>query len=1143
MGSINRLNATFGMMPAELNLAVASLNLDFTLCKFEAPPEYHGLGDSLTKHRKEEAEDGPLHRTARRLGALFDVILPSVPHLIAAYGKRVSDISSKSAEKMATETLFAKQSGLDGGTIWAAATSGRGAIAVHLLACMLARMWNESEAISVWMELIATRKTSIMSENDTAGDNPANIATLFAAKQDFSRQQIASWDASARAWIQTANSDRKLQQTQLMLVLNNLTIPINTELTVYDSVTKAWTGAMTMLDRLIQGMPQRLSDGAVLLGMSSWHLYPTLVAISSEMKCIDQKDELFEAGGVLTVGLEGRDLEKESGLSWSLPLAYMQYYAAPVKCQRRLAGDTSRVSMQHFAFVVLGSVVSAWPKANRDTKALFNMLIALRDYISSTKSSVEFIPEWFLFLASTVNQFLNTSGLEEKQAKQLYSLGFRRGISFLVSATIAKAELFGILQFKTLLFFVHTNEERIKLFRHLLQRRSLSNRRYQGLQMMIRTQNTPSNTDFIPYELASIFPSSYHTLKRSLDGDPKTAPNYVRYIFEIPAKNSTRNKGCCHGNKCDCNSGTSGLLNWRGPQIVSQRHTECLPDPPTCSNTSRIPFECTSFCDRVTGLCPPCTFSKRCEDIERTGETFKILPESYYDSNGSFYLSDKTIPYTFLLGDASTAAIFTQKRTLVRSVSKHRRDDLEAVTVEEFSDLLGMQLLDAGLIAKHLERMRKYSKPTAQPLENRHETRPRSSSRVNINDSISFKSLRKASGSTLIEEGWKGQEEEMLSLPTFVLPSPVEEEDNGKLNDFHFWPSSSRGSPEFTLDGGAGPRDAFPHKHKAEALHGETSSSTSGRIRSLSHAVDIAKSMSVLYDLMPDATISLSACVRPLTVSRWSYDLVYERPSSSNRKWRASAFGCIAMYESEGFDIDPERLRDVMALSAGDSIYLIAPLVSDPCSDRTDRPIRRILGNLGSSGISLLVAPTRPRTLELDNSRWHMINHAAWDGRLEDSFTGTSLHLSFTDFEMPVDVGLRGLRDTPVKIMEALVSVYDKSQWIADLDVLSLLDDKRCMFVRSCDADCSVNDIQSKPRDVSSDGRVVSVDNWAEYLDGPETLAVFQARGNWQARLAAAAISSKNRRPTAVIPPSKCYKCSRVSIMKALKTNIKMIVA
>ena len=76
----------------ENNLALSSVRFDFTLVKVEAPAEFSGIGTLLGQRRKTDAEDGGAHRTARKLGALFEYITPSTPKLIAAYGKRVSEI-------------------------------------------------------------------------------------------------------------------------------------------------------------------------------------------------------------------------------------------------------------------------------------------------------------------------------------------------------------------------------------------------------------------------------------------------------------------------------------------------------------------------------------------------------------------------------------------------------------------------------------------------------------------------------------------------------------------------------------------------------------------------------------------------------------------------------------------------------------------------------------------------------------------------------------------------------------------------------------------------------------------------------------------------------------------------------------------
>ena len=75
-------------------MALVNFNMDFTLVKVEAPIEFQGLRSVLSQRRVENAEQGPLHRTARKLGALFERILPPIKTLAEAYGKRVSEIAA-----------------------------------------------------------------------------------------------------------------------------------------------------------------------------------------------------------------------------------------------------------------------------------------------------------------------------------------------------------------------------------------------------------------------------------------------------------------------------------------------------------------------------------------------------------------------------------------------------------------------------------------------------------------------------------------------------------------------------------------------------------------------------------------------------------------------------------------------------------------------------------------------------------------------------------------------------------------------------------------------------------------------------------------------------------------------------------------
>lgn len=107
--------------------------------QIDAPAEFRGVGAALTTQRRHEAETGSSHITARKLGALFESVIPSTPKLLEAYGTRASEIASIASKSKDHEIrgIFSDFVGPDATSIWAAATSGKTAIAIHLLACLL----------------------------------------------------------------------------------------------------------------------------------------------------------------------------------------------------------------------------------------------------------------------------------------------------------------------------------------------------------------------------------------------------------------------------------------------------------------------------------------------------------------------------------------------------------------------------------------------------------------------------------------------------------------------------------------------------------------------------------------------------------------------------------------------------------------------------------------------------------------------------------------------------------------------------------------------------------------------------------------------------------------------------------------------
>ncbi|KAE9373081.1 hypothetical protein N431DRAFT_544236 [Stipitochalara longipes BDJ] len=363
----SKMMAALATMHSENSVALANLNFDFTLVKLEAPIEYSGLGQTISLKRKIDAEEGALHKTARRLAGLFGGSLPQSDNLFRAYGTRVSEISSMPAINprggIDKEGIFASHIGADTASIWAAVTSGSAAIAVHLLACMLARMFTGPEAISIWVELIQKQKELICSQNKSQLYSGEHQAAVLAAHQDISRNDLANWDASARAWLQSADQAMEQQYKQTMLILNNTCIPVNNEPETYASVMKAWTVALEAMNNLVKGMPQRVHDGAALLAISSWHLYPDLVVYGNSCVEVKQKDPIFDRAALLTLGLQ-QVKEDTKSVHWSLPLACLQYYGHPVETSRTVGEENSRITRPQFAYIILGCIFS---KACRHT--------------------------------------------------------------------------------------------------------------------------------------------------------------------------------------------------------------------------------------------------------------------------------------------------------------------------------------------------------------------------------------------------------------------------------------------------------------------------------------------------------------------------------------------------------------------------------------------------------------------------------------------------------------------------------------------------------------------------------------------------------------------------------------------------------
>jgi hypothetical protein len=200
MASFKGLTNAFINASQENTVAFANFNFDFSIMKYDAPEAYKGIGELISTKRKQSAEDGSSHITARKLVALFRSAIPDVPNLIRAYGLRATEIASLptvNPNPTIKQSVFADHIGADATSIWAAATSGVNAVPMHLLACMLARIWKREEAISIWSELVEQRRETLR-RGITESQSGFDIGDLTASRVEISRSQLDEWDASAR---------------------------------------------------------------------------------------------------------------------------------------------------------------------------------------------------------------------------------------------------------------------------------------------------------------------------------------------------------------------------------------------------------------------------------------------------------------------------------------------------------------------------------------------------------------------------------------------------------------------------------------------------------------------------------------------------------------------------------------------------------------------------------------------------------------------------------------------------------------------------------------------------------------------------------------------------------------------------------
>ena len=1104
MAGIGKVTGSALTLHNENSLSLANFNVDFTLLKVEAPPEFMDVGAAISPARKAEAEEGPLHQTARKLGALFEAILPPVPELLKAYGKRVSEIlKSTQINPRASPRggIFGDQIGADAASVWAAATSGGGAILVHLLACMLARMWTgPGEAIAVWDELVHKRKQEICSERQNGIQSLQGDASFLAGQQTISRSSLANWDASARAWLQSADQGKLREQKQLMLILDNINLPVNgDEHDIYTSVIGAWCAALKAMDNLIRGVPQQIQSGAALLGLSSWHLYPDMVILGGAVTDVMQRDPLFKDTAILTLGLQVKS--ESRSVSWSLPLARLKYYGQPVRTTRSVGHDNTRISMDEFAYIVLGCIFSGWNDFAPGPDEGCEWLLKLfpdggNSFHKYEPQKLRNMPSWIRFLCQAADRLMKCTGIEREVAIRLESLGRRRP-SLLCPIARQPAPLFGFSDLDTILPCLGSSDDRVALLRTVAADLNLQNDTY-----IIEYQR---GTGDIEYATVRPIKSTKRTREGVAKNDAFDAGTHTRWLA-VPIRGFRIQGIDAESRPCDCglpcsdgcpcrlkairnkiregDKSSASILGVSQPLATEINHPVSDGER---TETSNHVAELVTASDGCTLACHPWRKDERkpCIDLYSL-PLWKRRSQIYDEGERCYpvgYFPQRSSCLAFGVGDdfETLLDILGQSEPKVGSVIYGALDYFAGVPGK------------AAIYKIRLDR----SSLMQSTRENIHNAR---SLRLTAHQMRGFGKL-------------------------------------GMLNpgSMELYRASQYQDPYYI-------------------------------------SLDACATASRIYAALPGATIATTIVSQSLYNAKWAVIQLqqkYHRAIQATALARARDFACIAMFDSGLCNLDLSALTQVFAISSGSSIFVLNHLLADPWLQISDHLIRRVVGNIGRAGMSFLVAPPDPELLEPPKGDWMQINHRLFQGQMEDNFQQTSIHLSFTAYEMPLNIGTsdRHIIDRAASLVETMVSVHDRGKWIADLDVVNSAENPSLFRIprfksspalipsglngsgcntpdngleSSRDLKLSLGDLCACRRKLSfheafqnlapgSDlASWTCIDNWDEFIDPPQKrLMIVRSHNNWLARFAFNALSLSQGYRVVVLPSEVCWNCCR----------------
>lgn len=826
-------------------------------------------------------------------------------------------------------------------------------------------------------------------------------------------------------------------------------IPIKNCLSSYDTIMNTWKEAMATMDSLVSGMPQSVQSGATLLGLASWHLYPDMSV--KGLTEVQQKDHLIRPGGIVTFGLSWENPEKDGGVRWSMPLSHLRYYGRAIESTRVVDAKSSRVSFPELVQVALGSLTGHWGPYFEDRISASGAIIAVHNELLRVE-----------MIRKTASRG-SGSRPENDKPQKVSDSGVNESSNILIPPWLSFLSRHAEMSISS------TSEIQNDLQRLF----ALGQRRCAAFLAKDLPPPLFGLTD--PQTIITLISSTEEKIEflREMASYFTDDPDEMIIRYNPPGRPQIYEKlRYEYATLLPQRSGSRGFAHKRW--ILSS--SEFFPESWAVKRSMEVLQENREPCGVLFhGAIAPLPWTQEARNSSLTKLNLsptRVSSEWKNPGATSLWGSD--------IADLTIRA------------SNQPSTNTSAGTYLNFVWNTSQQLFHPDQLKGHVQRdLHPKTRQGFQETENVSHPFPGESCHYQFiygdpNTAAIFKRNSFRQTSELTPIGIRATPQKKTPPTEIPMERVLQLLRHQKLN-------ISLLAAEILRVDNIGDESVG---------HGEQTSQKPFKFSDSLRALEAA---SVLYENISNATVHLEVTTRSLASTSWAK---YFR--SKGHIDRISALSAISYFETGLLDLDPSDFDRVFELSSGNSLFVMDNLLRDPWDSHPQKIISRVIGNVGKPGLCLLISPVKPEMKEPVLEQWSVINHREFDGKLEGDFGYTSLQLSLTGYELPVNRN-HGSRVQEASYVEAIVSVHDQGEWVADVNILN-----NESYLWRAPPRCS----HANPADWASTGigTLISVDNWNELIDPPKHIAIARATGSWLARTALTAVGLQMGRIVILTP-------------------------